>query len=79
MNPRSKWRDLSIAAALATVLESTSLSDAFYRYVYLQIFQAPSQENLLHVVQVAGWCFYCLVFWLMLQLISFLFGSPGRY
>jgi hypothetical protein len=77
MNPGSKWRDLSIAAAVATLLEFTPVSDAFYRYVYLPVFQEPAQGTMLEVVQVAGWCFYWLIFWLALQLISFLFGNPS--
>jgi uncharacterized membrane protein YdjX (TVP38/TMEM64 family) len=77
MKSPSKWIDLPIAAALATVLELTPLSHAFYRYVYLPIFQEP-QESLREAIQVVGWFFYLLVFWLMLQLISFLFGNPGR-
>lgn len=32
---------------------------------------------MLEVIQVAGWCFYLLICWLMLRLISFLFGNPS--
>ena len=78
MSAGSKWRDLSVAAVLATVVELTPVSNAFYRYVYFPVFQEPAQGTLLELVEVVGWCFYCLVFWLTLQLGSFLFGNPGN-
>jgi len=78
MNSGSKWRDFSIAAVSATVLELTPWSNAFYRYVYLPIFQEPAQGTMREVMQVVGWCFYLLTFWLMLQVIGFLFGNPSR-
>jgi hypothetical protein len=77
MSSGGKWRDLSIAAVLATLLELTPLSDAFYRYVYLPVFQEPAEGTMLDVIQVVGWCFYLLICWLILQLISFLFGNPS--
>ncbi len=76
MNSGSKWRDLAIAGAIATVLELTPVGNAFYRYIYLPVFQEPVQGTMLQLLQVVGWCFYLLTFWLMLQLISFLFGTP---
>ncbi len=76
MNSGSKWRDLAIAGAIATVLELTPAGHAFYRYIYLPVFQEPAQGTMLQLLQVVSWCFYLLTFWLMLQLISFLFGTP---
>ena len=77
MNSNSKWRDLSIAAVIATLLELTPVGSAFYRHIYLPIFQEPAQGTMMELVQVVGWCFYLLIFWLTLQLISFVFGNPS--
>jgi hypothetical protein len=77
MNAGSKWRDLSIAAVIAAVLEFTPLSNTFYEYVYMPVFQEPAQGTMRDVIHVVGWCFYLLIFWLILQLISFLFGNPS--
>jgi len=77
MSSGSKWRDLSIAAVVATVLEFTPLNNVFYKYVYLPVFQEPAQGNMLDVIQVVGWCFYLLAVWLILQAVSFIFGTPS--
>ena len=77
MNAGGKWRDLSIAAAIATGVELTPLSSAFYKYIYLSVSQEPVHGTMLELVQVVGWCFYLLIVWLTLQLINFLFGNPS--
>lgn len=78
MSIGGKWQDLVIALVVATVVELTPWSDAFYRFVYLPLFRdVPSEDATRLAIRCVGWLFYALVTWLTIQAIRFLFETPS--
>ncbi len=75
----AKWRDLLIAFGIASLAELTPASNWFYKLIYLPLFREPLQDDMLRLmIQGVGWCFYTIVIWVFLQLMSFLVGKPSE-